>query len=533
MRIGGLASGIDTEHIVSQLMSAERMRLDRFFQQEQRAKWRQESFNSINKDMANFILDSRKDLGLNKVSSTGSIMQTTVDSFDWVKSATSNNENVVTSSATTNALRGTHIVRVDQLADTARVASSGGLQGAGGVLDADLNFTEAGTFQIDSHNGDPVTISVEVGDSISVLVDAINNATDASGNHLGLSAAYDSALDQLMIVTKDSGASSLIQITDTAGFAETRLNLGATVVGAGVTGQNAIFEFNGQIVNSKETNDFSVFGVNLNLQSVSAETVNIRVDTNTEGILDKVVGFVATYNEMIDKITGQLNQAFNRNYLPLTNEQKEAMSDGDIELWEGKSRSGMLRNDEHLTRMLQNIRSSLYETVAGVPGMFDHIIELGITTGNFRDGGKLVIDETKLRDAINNDPEGVIDVLFKTPDASMTGNEKVANTGIIQRVHDGMIDGMKEIINRSGTGDESSLFRDVRSNMLIDFVTQHGSLSAIDRALASIGERVLREERILASREERYWAQFTAMERAISEMNAQSSWLMSQLGMAQ
>jgi len=53
MRIGGLASGIDTEHLVSQLMSAERMRLDRFSQQEQRAKWRQEAFNNINKDMAN------------------------------------------------------------------------------------------------------------------------------------------------------------------------------------------------------------------------------------------------------------------------------------------------------------------------------------------------------------------------------------------------------------------------------------------------------------------------------------------------
>ena len=532
MRIGGLASGIDTEHIVSQLISAERMRLDRFLQQEQRAKWRQESFNSINKDMANFILDSRKDLGLNRVSSTGAIMQSSVESFDWVKSATSNNENIVTASASTNALRGTHTVRVDQLADTAKIASAGGLQ-VNGVLDADLNFTEAGSFQIDSHNGGPVTIEVNVGDSISVLVDAINNSTDASGNHLGLSAAYDSALDQLMIVTKDSGANSLIQITDVGGFAQNRLNLGAAVVGAGVTGQNAEFMFNGELVTSKETNNFSVFGVNLKLQSISTETVNIRVNTNTEGVLDKVVAFVASYNDMIDKITGQLNQEFNREYLPLTNEQKEAMSEGDIELWQEKSKSGMLRNDEILTRMLQSIRSSLYENVSGMSGMFDHITELGITTGNFRDGGKLVIDEIKLREAINDDPEGVIDILFKTADSTLTGAEKTANTGLIQRVYDGMISGMKEIINQSGTGDESSLFRSVRSNMLIDFVTQHGSISLIDRNIMRINDRVLREERILASREERYWAQFTAMERAISEMNAQSLWLTSQLGIGQ
>jgi len=456
-------------------------------------------------------------------------MQSSVESFDWVKSATSNDESIVTASASTNALGGTHTVRVDQLADTAKVASAGGLQ-ANGVLDADLNFTEAGSFQIDTHNGDPVTINIAIGDSINVLTDAINNATDASGNHLGLSAAYDSSLDQLMIVTKDSGASSLIQITDVGGFAETRLNLGATVVGAGIAGQNAEFVFNGELVTSKETNNFSVFGVNLNLQSISTETVNIRVDTNTEGILDKVVAFVASYNDMIDKITGQVNQEFNRGYLPLTNEQKDAMSEGDIELWQEKSKSGMLRNDENLTRMLQNVRSSLYESVSGVSGMFDHITELGITTGNFRDGGKLIIDETKLREAINNDPEGVVDILFKTPDSTLTGAEKTANTGIIQRVYDGMIDGMKEIINQSGPGDESSLFRSVRSNMLIDFVTTHGSISLIDKNITSINERVLREERILAGREERYWAQFTAMERAISEMNAQSAWLTSQLG---
>ena len=146
-----------------------------------------------------------------------------------------------------------------------------------------------------------------------------------------------------MIVTKDSGENRLIQITDTGGFAENRINLGA-VVGVGVKGRNTIFEFNGQTVDSKETNNFSVFGVSLNLQSVSTEIVNIQVDINTEGILDKVVGFVASYNEMIDNITGQLNQKFNREYLPLTNEQKEAMTDGDIELWQENTRSGMLRN---------------------------------------------------------------------------------------------------------------------------------------------------------------------------------------------
>ena len=46
----------------------------------------------------------------------------------------------------------------------------------------------------------------------------------------------------------------------------------------------------------------------------------------------------------------------------------------------------------------------------------------------------------------------------------------------------------------------------------------------------NVGERITREERLLAGREDRYWKQFTAMEKAMEEMNQQSGWLMAQLG---
>ena len=65
--------------------------------------------------------------------------------------------------------------------------------------------------------------------------------------------------------------------------------------------------------------------------------------------------------------------------------------------------------------------------------------------------------------------------------------------------------------------------------MLIDFVTS-GSISVMDRDIMDLGERIAREEMILMRREERYWSQFTAMEKALEKMNQQSVWLMSQLG---
>ena len=59
LRIGGLASGIDTEQIVRDLMRVERMRVDKYFRQEEVLKWKRDALNTTNKTLAEFILKAR------------------------------------------------------------------------------------------------------------------------------------------------------------------------------------------------------------------------------------------------------------------------------------------------------------------------------------------------------------------------------------------------------------------------------------------------------------------------------------------
>ncbi len=84
-------------------------------------------------------------------------------------------------------------------------------------------------------------------------------------------------------------------------------------------------------------------------------------------------------------------------------------------------------------------------------------------------------------------------------------------------------------MDKSGPGSEASLLRSVKSNILIDYVTA-GSRSLIDKDVSEIDKRISRETERLASLEERYWKQFTALEKAMSQMNSQSSWLSQQFG---
>ncbi|HZK01489.1 MAG TPA: flagellar filament capping protein FliD, partial [Anaerovoracaceae bacterium] len=379
--------------------------------------------------------------------------------------------------------------------------------------------------------------------SIDDVVKQINTAVNEDGESLGLRAAYDANLGKLMIVTKEQGGDQFIRIEEN--------DLTWTIFGSenpvfetdetgengekvGIWGKDAVIQFNGDTV-EQSSNNFSMFGVNYQLQSAgSGEIVTINVESDVNSIFDKVKEFVDDYNELIDELNGLLKEKNHRDFQPLTNEEKEAMKEKEIELWEEKAKSGLLRNDETITGILQSMRNGLYSKVEGLEG-FNHITQIGITTGNYQSGGKLEINEEKLRQAIIDDSEGVIDLLFKTSDIDAPSGdtdaaaEKRANSGLVERLFDDMIIGMKDIVRRAGAGEDANTLRDVQPFLLIDFVTS-GSISVMDRSLMDLGKRIAREEMNLFKREERYWSQFTAMEKALEQMNQQSTWLMSQLG---
>ena len=553
MRIGGIASGMDTEQMVKDLIKAERVRVDKLLRQEQRIKWRQEAYHDVNRKMANFILNTRKALsGSDRAITTG-----TVERFDWVKSVVSSDESIVKATATTASMNGVHTVEVKSLAEVASITSIDITGTPPSMLEADgITFTPAylgNEFTITTKTGSvPITIGTDTGQvkTIDDLVSSINKATDVDGTSLGLRASYDSSLGKLMVTTRETGKEQSIQMLDGTGtfvqdmFGATSY---ATLSTGAIKGASARIILNGDATEiEKPTNNFSVFGINLQLQSVSpvGTEVTLNVNADVDGIYKKVEEFIVNYNQMIDDVNGLLGQKFHRDFAPLTQEEKNAMSEDEVKLWEEKSKSGLLKQDEGLTRILQSTRTSIYNEVQETTGQFNHITNIGITTGSYQQGGKLVIDEEKLRAAISNDPEGVVNLLFKTSDTVVptegtpeeirdAKQQKANETGIFQRIYDDMITGMKDVIRRSGFGPDASLYRTVQSNMLIDFVTSNGSVSVIDRDLSSINTSIAREERIIASREDRYWRQFSAMEKAMNQMQQQSSWLMNQLGMGQ
>lgn len=488
MRIGGLASGMDIDQIVSDLMKAERMPLDKLKQKKQLLEWQRDDYRAMNT-----LLQGLDDYLFSNITLQSSMLKKTVSS---------SNESVVTATAGSSAANVATTIQVDQVATSAVWLSDATtrVDKSSFSVDADVTLT------INVTNGDGTTkqasITVKQGTTLDGLIAQLNSNAD-----LGVSAFYDEQTGRISIMKKETGAQASLVLADpaTAGFFAQKLGFTGAASGGELTGKtagkDAVVAING-LATTRSSNTFTINGVTYTVNGQGTATVSVATDT--DAMFNAIKGFVDKYNETIDKINAELKEERYRDYPPLTDEQKEAMTEKQIELWEEKARSGMLRGDSMLSSALSQMRMNLYTKVEGanVASGFSQLAQIGITTSsNYLDGGKLIIDETKLREKIQENPDAVYQLFNRD---GTTDAEK----GIARRLRDTIKATIGKIEQKAG--------KTIWTNQQF----------AIGRDLSDIDEQIDRFEDRLKQIEDRYWRQFTAMEEAIQRANQQSMYLM-------
>jgi flagellar hook-associated protein 2 len=257
------------------------------------------------------------------------------------------------------------------------------------------------------------------------------------------------------------------------------------------------------------TNSFQLNGINFVAKETMGTEASITVNQDVDTVFENIKSFVTKYNEMVDLVNKELNEKRYRDFQPLTAEQREAMEEKDIERWEEKAKSGMLKGDLLLQSAANNLRSALNRTVQGLPsGDMKVLADIGITSGSWSENGKLYIDETKLRKAIAENPDQVA-ALFSTND----GVKGAQNTdGLAVRLYQEADAIMEKITKKAG-----------KEFSVNNSFTLGKNLDDLEDEMEEWAVR-------LDSLQTRYYKQFTAMENALNKMNAQSSYLMQQFG---
>lgn len=499
LRVSGLASGIDTESIIKDLMRAHRIQMDKLVKNRQILEWQQEDYRELNNKIR-ALRDKAFDMRLQ-----GTYL---------AKSANSSNETVLVASAGGSAVEGSYSVQVTQLAKSAYVSSSVDIAPYQKTLaeqfgiSGEIKFTITNDGIKDS-NGNSIsmefTFNTET-QSINDIVNEINNWKNEDGIGLGIKASYDKNLNRFFLQTTSTGADQVIKLTDDNDFFKTHLKLDYDDLynGTGVKGEDSHITFNGAEF-TFSSNTVTVTGITMNLRSEGMATISVSRDN--EKIFNTIVDFINTYNETIKAISDELYEKRYKDYLPLTDEEREQLTEKQIEQWEEKARSGLLRRDPLLYSITSKMRLTMSAVVPGVNSVegFNSLDDIGITTTADYMSGTLVIDEDKLRKAIEDDPEGVMNLFTKSA-------EEYSEMGLAQRLYRDATSGITALIDKAGLGSSYSQVDD----------------SFIGQEIADINKRIESWEERLAKIEDRYWKQFTAMEKAIQRLNFQSMWLLQQ-----
>ncbi|WP_345242352.1 flagellar hook-associated protein 2 [Pontibacillus salipaludis] len=500
MRIGGLATGMDIDKIVGDLMKAERIPLNKMEQEKTWLTWQRDAYRDMNKNFDE-LERMASDMKFSSVYNT--------------KSTSSSMSDAVTATADPVASNGNYSIEVTQLATSAINTSSGGITKAGNEIDlnaslesqkdnfknsasmdlANLDFTLT-TFSDEGPTSKTFTITKDM--SLNDVLNSVNTSD------LGVRAFYDKQADKVILERTKTGnfnaGGAEIEIGGSSSFLTDVLQFSEANEKGGT---DAAFTYNNALTVNSHNNSYKLNGVNFQFNDTTdGKNASIAVNNNVDHAVDKITKFVAKYNEIIESANEQVSERKNRDYKPLTDKEKEAMEEKEIELWEKQAKKGLLSNDSAIEGTLFSMRNQWYESV-NTSGSFDTITDIGIkTSSNYRDGGKLLITESELRTALEDDPESVYKLFYGE------GDEK----GIAKKLEESLNNGMKQIEAKAGKS--TSISNNFR----------------IGKELDSIKDEMRDFEDRLNQIEDRYWSQFTAMEKAIQKMNSQSAQLMSQFG---
>ena len=297
------------------------------------------------------------------------------------------------------------------------------------------------------------------------------------------------------------GLSEIIKTTDIDGVVSVSADAHVALVQA----SDAKVTYNGAELTSS-SNTISVNGLTFNLKGATeGEAVSLSVTKDTQAVYDMIKNFVKAYNELLT----EMNEAYGANsakgFEPLSKEEKESMTDKQIEQWENKIKESLLRRDDKLSSIMTNMRSTLGRSVKLDEKSYS-LSSFGITTDDYREKGILhIFGDTdnpvfsaradKLMKALTEDPETVMSVFNELAgEIYKTMSDQMSSTKL------------------------SSALTFYNDKEMKTTVTRHQS-------------ELKKLEIKLKAMEDRYFKQFSAMETAMARMNSQSSAIASMLNM--
>lgn len=268
-----------------------------------------------------------------------------------------------------------------------------------------------------------------------------------------------------------------------------------------VNGQDAVILLNGAEFTSS-TNELEVNGLTITALGETDGEMTVTVDNDVSGLYDKIKGFIKSYNELINEMTSLYNAASSKGYEPLTDDEKDAMTDKEIEKWEEKIKDSLLRRDETLSSVINTMTNAMAKQFS-IGGKNYSLSTFGISTLGYMNasvneqnayhiaGDK--DDETssskadKLMAALKEDPDSVVEFMQKLTTGLYDAVDKKMRSSSMKSIYN--------VYNDKEMASEYSDYTDI----------------------------IKKWEDKLSAMEDSYYKKFASMETALAKLNSQQS----------
>lgn len=316
--------------------------------------------------------------------------------------------------------------------------------------------------------------------------------------------AYNKVASKGITSTNSALAALGLQNVDGSAVSESSNPLGMVVTEASDTK----IVYNGATLTSNNTS-IEVAGVTLNLLGTTAagETVNVTVSNDTSAVYDNIKEFITEYNSILKTMNTYYGAASASSYEVLTDDQKKAMSDDEVDKWNTKIKDSLLRRDSTLNSLISTLKTDMMGTVTASNGKTYSLANLGITTSskNYSEGGLLHIKGDEDDDEFADSTNTLMQMLEEDPDT------------------------VKEVLSGLASNLYDSLNKKMGTTTLSSALTFYNDKEMASQ-LSDYKKEISDWESKLSDMEEKYYSQFSAMETALAKIQSQQNTLSSYLG---
>lgn len=519
IRLSGLVSGLDTDAIVQELVSAYSIKTEKYTKEQTKLSWKQEIWQSLNTKIYSLY------------TSVGNMRYSSAYA---TKKATSSDTTKATVTASEGAVNGTQKLNV------LATAQSGYLTGAqinyekktlsdGSTKEPtlkDMGFTgTTASFQVKTtdEKGEEKLTEIKLSND-STMTDVVAALKDA-----GLNANFDEANKRLFVSSTTTGEAADFDLvaldTNDADQKSASVDLMKTLGlyydkdaeyqegnAMKIDGQDAQIRLNG-VLYTNSTNNFLINGLTINAQGVTGDgddnAITVTTATDTQAIYDKIKDFLTQYNTIINEMTKLYNADSAYGYEPLTDDERDAMSETQIEKWETKIKDSLLRRDTTLDSIMSAMMTSMAQSIE-INGEKYSLSSFGISTLGY------------LNAAENEQNAYHID--GDEDDENTSGNTDKLMAAITSDP-DTLVAFMKQLSTNLYTAIDNKM----KSTTLSSAYKVYND-KEMDTQYANYTKLISDWEDKVSEKEEYYYNKFAAMESALATLQSQTSSLSSLFG---